>query len=131
METLNKDELFSLSIYLNLRDLLNFCCTNKYIRDTLYRNFVWNYRLKKEFPEFPEYNLNIQESKKDIYKLLHSITILKNKLRLKETIYELYNLKELHLSSKNYEQIPKQIGVLINLERLYLTNNRLTELQKN
>ena len=126
MEILNKDEFFSLSTYLNLRDLLNFCRTNKYIRDILYRDSVWNYRLKKEFPE---YNLNIQESKKDVYKLLYSITILKNKLRLKQTIYELYNLKELHLSSQ-HEQIPKQIGVLINLKRLYLTNNRLTQLPK-
>ena len=52
MHTLNKNELFSIAIHLGIGDLLNFCSTNKYIRNKVYlRNEIWDYKLRTEFPE--------------------------------------------------------------------------------
>ena len=35
MEKLNKDELFTVALYLDLSDLLSFCSTSKYIQKNL------------------------------------------------------------------------------------------------
>ena len=53
MEKLNRDELFTLCIHLDLSSLFNFSLSNKYIyKHVCLRNEIWIYHLKKDFPSF-------------------------------------------------------------------------------
>ncbi len=127
MEKLNKDELFTLALHLDLPSLLNFCSSSRNINNILcLKNEIWIYKLNKDFPDFRK--LNVKKSFKDLYQLLFSLTKLKEKLKRGENIYQLYNLEELYLDYDNLAEIPKEIGLLINLRNLYLNENRLTEI---
>ena len=111
MEKLNKDELFTLALHLDLPSLLSFCSSNKYVHTSVCkRDDIWIYKLKKDFPDYK--NLKIEKSFKDLYQLLYSLLQLKNKLKRTETIYELYELKKLSLSNNKLTEIPKEIGAL-------------------
>ena len=78
MHTLNKDELFSIAIHLSLPDLLNFCSTNKYIRNKVYlRDAIWDYKLRTEFPK--DKKLFDTLNKRELFKRLFRInTIFSN-----------------------------------------------------
>ncbi len=78
MEKLNKDELFSLALHLDLPTLLNLCSSNKYIQNSVCkRNEIWMYKLNKDFPDFKK--IKIDKSFKELYQLLFSLTKLKEK----------------------------------------------------
>ncbi len=128
MEKLNKDELFALALHLDLPSLVNFCSSNKFIEKNLcLKDEIWIYKLRKDFPDFQKIN---GKSFRDLYKLLYSLTNLKEKLERRENIYELYNLQELYLDNKRLTEIPKEIGDLINLRELDLHNNYLNKYLK-
>ena len=68
METLSRDELFSIAIELDLPGLLSFCSSSKRINDLVCkRNDIWLYRIRKDFPN---YKLRKSENPKKIYILL-------------------------------------------------------------
>lgn len=115
---LNRDEVFSIAIQLDCLDLLSFCQVNKYINKCL--GEIWIYKLKQDFPGFKIFN----KSFKNTYKLLYSLSKLKNIFNLHENIYDIYERKKLYLSDFNLE-IPKEISVLINLRELDLSSNDL------
>ncbi len=48
MDSLNKDELFSISKKLNLKDLSKFCMCNRRIRENVWlQNDIWRFHLTK------------------------------------------------------------------------------------
>ena len=144
MEKLNKDEIFSIAIHLDLPDILNFSCVSKYINESI-RCELWLYKLETRFADFR--NLKLEKSFKEIYTFLY---YLKEKFSMQENIYyaknidfshkkmrrmskEICNLKELrklHLNSNRLISIPKEINNLINLQRLNLSDNMLTYIPK-
>ena len=129
MEKLNKDELFTLALHLDLPDILNLCQGNKYIQNSICkRDEIWIYKLNKDFPNFKK--LGVKKSFKELYQLLFSLVKLKEKLKRKENIYDLYNLQNLYLYNNRLTKIPKEIGNLTNLQILSLDNNQLTEIPK-
>ena len=129
MEKLNKDELFTLALHLDLPSLLSFCSSNKNIeRNVCQRDDIWIYKLKKDFPDYK--NLKVEKSFKDLYKILYSLSQLKTKLKRRESIYELSNLEALSLDNNKLTQIPKEIEALSNLQVLNLSNNKLTSIPK-
>ena len=81
MEKLNKDELFTLALHLDLPNLLNLCQSNNLIRNNLCaRDEIWIYKLRQDFPDFKKLNgKNFQ----DLYKLLYSLTKLKERFKRK------------------------------------------------
>ena len=77
------------------------------------RDVIWLHKLK----EFPDYkSLNVELSLKDTYTLLYNLTVLKDKLKLKQTVYEIYNLQELDLEYNQIETLPKEIENLSDLQ---------------
>ncbi len=146
MERLNKDEISSIGLSLDVKSLLNFSLTNKHINRIIEK--IWICKLNKEFEDFP--TLNIDATHKYIYEILYSLTNLKNRLKLHENVYQLYklehfnfhddmvtmskeicymkNLTDLDLSSNRFTEISKEICKLINLKVLYLYYNRLEEI---
>ena len=122
MEKLNKDELFSIAINLELKDLLNFCLVDKNIRKQIFqRNEIWMYKLIKDFPDFKRLKVE-GKSYKEIYQLLYSLTEIKNKWKSKENIYELYELKKIiYINKRNLNSVSKELGYLSNLEVLKLS----------
>ncbi len=145
MEKLNKDELFTLALHLDLPNLLNLCQSNRNINNILcLRNEIWIY---KDFPDFRKLNiydlynlkeLNLSDNKlTDIPKEIGNLTNLQvlnlngNELTdIPKEIGGLINLQELYLSDNRLTSIPKEIGNLTNLKKLYLRNNKLTNLQE-
>ncbi len=128
MEKLNKDELFTLSIHLDLSSLFNFSLSNKYIYKNVSRDQIWIYRLNTDFPDFKK--LEVDKSFREIYRILYSLIKVKREFIRKENIYELYNLKGFSSPLNQLTKISKEIDCLINLETLYLSNNQLTKVPK-
>jgi Leucine-rich repeat (LRR) protein len=129
MEKLNRDELFSLAIHLDLPSLLKLCLANKRFSEKICtRNEIWNYRLLKDFPDYKSLNLENKISEKSIYQLLYGILEVKNELKRKETIYQLYSLQTLDLSNNKLAEISTSLGNLVNLRILRLPYNKLTEI---
>ena len=127
MDNLTKDELFSIAIRLDLSDLVAFCNTSKKINNLIFlRNDVWLYKLKTEFPEYS--NFEIDRTPRKRYNLLYSLRVLKDKLNLKGSLYDIYNQKELWLGNNQLTSLPKEIGNLQNLQKLYLFDNQLTSI---
>jgi len=129
MYKLSKDEIFSIAINLDIPELLSFCESNKKINQIICKkDEIWYKKLNKDFPNWENFNIN--QSKKDIYKKIYELKILKKKLNLKYDILELYNLDYLDLYGKNIISLPKEIGALSNLEIFYLVKTGLSELPK-
>ncbi len=60
---LNKDELFLVSIKLDLSSILNLSLCNKRLNEKIYKSEIWSHKLKK----FPDYlKLANIENKKDV-----------------------------------------------------------------
>ena len=126
MEKLNKDELFTIAVELNLPSLLKFCSINKRIYEKIHNNDdIWNYKLNKLFPDYKSLKLEMKPS--EIYRLLY---FLKVKCRLYHDIHELCNTEILDLSHKNLKHLPKEIGQLKKLRFLYLSYNGLITIPK-
>jgi Leucine-rich repeat (LRR) protein len=128
MNLLNRDELFSIAIHLDLPDLLALCGTNKLIDNRLcVKDAIWNYKLNIDFPE---YDKTGSRKLKDIYISLYKIRNFKNKLGLKDTIYDLYKSKSLNLLHHKLTSLPEEIDGFVNLKVLRLMDNRLKTLPK-
>ncbi len=70
MNNLNRDELISLAVELDLPSLLNFCKMNKRTNDKICNNEIfWKTKLNKDFPNF----VNRQNSYKKQYLFLNKI----------------------------------------------------------
>jgi hypothetical protein len=94
MDKLEKHELFLLVIKLNLPDLLNFCQTSKRIKHTIYdKDYIWLYKLTKEYPNWREFKFSKTKSLKDIYISLYQLQTIRQKLNLKYSLLDLYNLQ--------------------------------------
>jgi len=121
METLNLDVLYLICLELADEDLLSLGSTNKYFYDKIFkRDRIWLAKLRNyQFENFKS---------KELYKLLKSLSIVRNHFRLDLTDLELYNRKELYLSNNKIKKIPKEISNLTNLQKLYLYNNQIEEI---
>ena len=90
MDILNKDELFTLSLHLDLADFLNFCKTSRK-HEKLNNEVVWRGKIRKEFPNF-QYEDLIPElqhkSPQEIYILLYTIKVWKLKMNVNDLFYE-------------------------------------------
>ena len=145
MEILNKDELFTLALHLELADLLNFCKTSQRYKKLCHNDIVWRGKIRKEFPNFKYEHLISELQKKsprDIYILLYTVKVWKfcnvnvlynewNVVRLKLDIYiipELLHLPRattLSLCCNNITRIPDNLN-LPQLYNLSLSSNKIT-----
>ena len=121
---MNKDLYYTLAIKLDLFSLLQFSITNRRINRIC--NQVWKYRLNSEFSDYKSLNLN--KSFKEIYIILHQITILKDKTKREENVYTLYNTEGMYFCF-NLSKIPKEIRQLKNLKHLTVCHNNLTNME--
>ena len=158
LSDLAPDILFSLSTYLELPDLLNFCSSSKKINNVICRkDNIWYYKLNKDFPNWRELRgassqrINSQEqgfikhpktlvsitdmeTPKDIYiflyhyNILNIFKILKKKLNLDSD--KIYLLKKLYKNDRRIIEIPKEIGKLFNLQLLDLNSNKIEKIPK-
>ena len=124
MEKLNKDEIFSIALHLDLPDLLNFSCVNKRINKSI-RDELWLYKLESEFVDFR--NLNLDKTFKEIYILLY---YLKQKFPTRENIYDIYESRNIDLSDQKLKNVSKELCKLTNLTTLHLDCNWLTVIPK-
>ena len=146
MDILNKDELFTLSLHLDLVDFINFCKTSRK-HEKLNNEVVWRGKIRKDFPNFqyedllPELQ---QKSSQEIYILLYTSKVWKvgninylynewNCVLLKRDINiipERLNLPKattLSLSCNKITRIPDNLN-LPQLCSLFLNNNKITNI---
>ena len=150
MDILNKDELFTLSLHLDLVDFFNFCKTSRK-HEKLNNGVVWRAKIRKDFPNFRHEDLLLelqQKSPHEIYILLYTGKVWKygnvnslynvnylyiewNVVLLKrdiDIIPERLNLPKatsLSLSCNNIIRIPDNLN-LPQLYNLCLSNNKIT-----
>lgn len=79
MQNLSKDELFLISVKLDLPSILKLCMTNKNIRKKIDQN-IWNYKIR-EFDTFL-YVKRDDLSRKEQCIMLCKLIMLKNRLNL-------------------------------------------------
>jgi len=114
MDKLNKDELFSIAIELNLPELLNFCSSSKRINEFICkRNDVWNYKLKRDFDKYID---EIKGTPREKYTFLYSLKSLVSprSFHYIVTTLELYKPDYMHYK-------PYYLDVISDLERIYTT----------
>lgn len=130
MDKLNRDELFSIAVILDLPDLLALCSSYERIDNLICkRNDIWLTKLNNEFPGWKSLGV----SPKDTYETLYGLKTLREKLGLSMDLEQIYSLKELDLSNKNITEIPPEISYLQKLSYINLSNNQIkdfTELTK-
>ena len=132
MEILNKDELYSIAVYLDLEDLFNFCLTCKRIYNLVYmKDHIWNLMLKS-FENVGEFEAieNFKNSKEK-YKTLYLLDKLRNKLHLNESLEKVYSRKRIQSERILLEEIPKELTILKNLKHLFLPKNCITIIDLN
>ena len=114
MDKLNKDELFSIAIELNLPELLNFCSSSKRINNFICRrNDVWNYKLKRDFNRYID---EIKGTPREKYTLLYSLKSLVSPRSFG------YIVTTLDLYKPDYTDYkPYYLDVISDLERIYTT----------
>ena len=129
MERLNKDELFTLSLYLDLADLLNFCKTSKKNEKLCNNDVVWRGKIRKDFPNFKYEDVipDLQnKSPQEIYILLYTVKVWK----LNMDVNELYLETNIVSFEPDIDVIPEYLH-LPNLIRLTLERNRITRIPDN
>ncbi len=89
MEKLNKDELFALSLHLELPELYSLCKSYRRFNEKICKDLtMWRRKIEKDFPEFKFKELRIELnafSFKELYILLYT----KNIWNLEESINEM------------------------------------------
>lgn len=130
MENLNKDEIFLISTYLNIKDLLNFSICNKNINKNIMRDEVWYYKLK----EFP-YVSDLEKYPKNKYFSLYSegLDNIRKELRLTHSLRKIYSFETIAVSQllkSNFvlTKIPREIHFLINLREVDFSYNGILEI---
>ena len=123
MYNLEKDELFHITMFLDLHDLLQLCSSSKKLNNLICLNDnIWWYKLAKDYPEYKEFSFDITNPR-EIYKLLYRIDAVKHFFEMENwSLLELYSSKELYVFTEHTE-IPSDISVLTNLEHLEITEN--------
>jgi hypothetical protein len=137
-QVLDQNVLFQIGIILDLPDLINLCKSNKEIdRKLCQQDAIWNYRLKKDFGEYldfqdryPKFKPIFKKSKREYYTFLYKLNKIKTVWNLKYNLYRLYYLSTINLGENNIETIPKEIGVLHNLQGLDLADNHIRNIPK-
>ena len=128
MDILNKDELFTLSLHLDLADFLNFCKTSRKY-EKLNNEVVWRAKIRKDFPNFKHEDLLLelqQKSPQAIYVLLYTIKVWKLKINVNDLFYETNVVS----FDADIDVIPEYLH-LPNLRNLSLSNNRITRIPDN
>ena len=96
MERLSKDEIVNIAFFLDLNEILALCQTNSKINRSICQNkSFWLNKLQFEFPNYQQFNLNLDKNYYQIYKKLHGISVLKKKLNLEGSLLDIYNQQEL------------------------------------
>lgn len=121
MDKLNKDEMFTLSLHLDLPELYNLCKSYRKFNEKICKDqTVWQRKIARDFPEFKFEDLILelkQRSFKEIYTLLYA----KKNWKMKESINEIYTEDEIELWDKD---IPDYFS-LPNLKYLWINNDEL------
>src|SRR5271165_1765237 len=127
MYNMNRDIIFNISKHLNINNIFNFMCTNKYTYDSLNIDIIWEF----QFNIFDKkYDLSFFNKHSHIINYKNScknIIMIENLINLKYIKHEynfnqLINLQVLYLANNQITQIPIEIGQLINLQLLDLDN---------
>ena len=127
MGTLSKDMYYQIVKDMDIRDIIRLCQINKSANNKICQNeYIWRYRLNKEFPYWKDFKLN--KSLIDIYILLYQLNILNKKFKSFRDIYHLYRKIVLDLKNDNMKNIPKEIGILSNLQEFDLRFNKLRKI---
>ena len=126
MDTLYDDVLCHIFEYVEIDDTHNVRLISKQFDYIVNDNLLWKCYYNRDY-RVKHVNLNIL-SKKEAYKKCHEICILKQKLKMDESIFDMMNLQELYLSENQIKEIAKEIGLLINLQKLYLYKNQIKEI---
>ncbi len=118
------DTLFISFSYLDLKDIYSCLLVSRRFNEIAGHASIWKTLLFRNFSD-----CKYEDDKyKDKYKLNHQLTLLKQKINYKESIYELHDLRALNLHNNQLKELPPMIGQLANLRRLDLDNNQLKEL---
>ena len=129
MEFLNKDELFTLALHLDLADLLNFSKTSKRYGKLCHNNIVWRGKIRHDFPHLKYEDLipELQhKSPEEIYILLYTVKVWK----LKMNVNDLYVETNIVLFEPDIHLIPEYLH-LPNLKRLGLEKNQIKRIPDN
>lgn len=142
MDKLNKDELFTLSLHLDLPELFALCHGYRKFNEKICKDAsMWRRKIEKDFPEFKFEELR-EELKDFSFKELYVLLYTKNIWKIRDSINEMYdyiivdlfedgvllpiipdylrlpNLEELNLYNKTYV-IPENVD-FPNLQSIYL-----------
>ena len=147
MDILNKDELFTLSLHLDLADFLNFCKTSRK-HEKLNNEVVWRAKIRKDFPNFKHEDLLLElqhKSLQEIYTLLYTVKVWKLEMHVNDFYFKtnivsfehdidlipeclhLPNLKNLTLEYNKITRIPNNLN-LPELRNLSLCRNKITNI---
>ena len=121
---LNKDELLLLCEKLCPKNILYFSLTCKKIFKKIYCEAFLRGRKKYKYYEYLEGN------ERHVYNLLYHVSILKKKLKLRESEYEILHMKILPAGYKGLTEIPKEIFYLTEIENIDLSCNAIIDIPK-
>lgn len=118
-DRLTKDTLFHLATHLDLPDLISLCIANPKIHNLIRPN-IWNYKLRKDFPDI--------QTPYDIYS-----TLYRNGIHELNCIFDQSNIEDQsHLNIRiRFEKLPKSINLLKKLKMLKCSENVLEEIPNN
>ena len=128
MDILCYDILCHIFEYVEIDDTLNVRLISKQFDYIVNDNLLWKCYYNRDYC-VKHVNLNIL-SKKEAYKKCHEICVLKQKLKISQSIFDMMNLQELDSQSRNITIIPKEIYQFMNLQVLRLINNKIMKIPK-
>ena len=125
MDKLNKDELFTIAIHLDLPNLVRFCTLNKKIHEMCPN--VWRSKIAQEFPEF-KYEKLSNELKKLSLQNIYILLYTKKVWKWRNSIDSLFSAKmiDLHYHASDISIIPEYL-YLPHLKELFLYSNNITK----
>ena len=119
--------IFNIYKFLDVYNLNKCCRINRQFYEIYKNDILWKYfSLSVCGADDIEYNLIESNTFYYKYKMYHSLSKLKNKLNLNQSINSLVNLKTLSLSHNKISVIPEQISCLVNLQTLFLSRNQIS-----
>ncbi len=119
MRSLNSDELFLISEYLNVKDLRNFFMVNSKTKRLYHKDSFWINKIEKEFPDYVEHFKD--KSSRDKYILLYALQKIKTVFEWKVSLTYIHEMVSISLFKK--QEIIKEIGLLKSLEFLNINND--------